>query len=128
MIINNFLNLSLFWILQDEKVCSVFSITSFGTKKYDYVMNIKEIFNFLISSSMTTGWSFLLLIISAIISSNTINTFRSFPELYSSVLLLTSFTSFEYFIKVFAFLRCFRPTSSLFFMRYQYFNSDGSLT
>ena len=36
----------LFKNLHDAKVC-FFSLTSFGTEKYDYVMNTEEILNFL---------------------------------------------------------------------------------
>ena len=54
----------------------VFSLTSFGTLKYDYVIKTREIFNFqfLINNSAIIEFSFLLLIIYAIISSKTINT------------------------------------------------------
>ena len=42
-----------------------FSLISFGTLRYDCIMNTIEIFNFLplIINSVTTGFSFLLLII-----------------------------------------------------------------
>ena len=52
-----------------------FSPTSFGTLKYDYVIKAREMFNFLplINNSVTIDFSFLLSIISAIISSKTIN-------------------------------------------------------
>ena len=54
-----------------------FSLTSFGSLKYDYVLKTIEMFNFLplINNSIATGFSFLLLIILAIISSKTINNF-----------------------------------------------------
>ena len=67
-------------------MCAEFSLTSFGTLKYDSVINTIETFNFLllINNSVTTGLRFLLLIISAIISSKTVNTLRFFPRLYSS--------------------------------------------
>lgn len=44
------------------------------------------IFLSLINISVTTEWSFLLLITSAITSSKTIRTFLSFPRLYSLIL------------------------------------------
>ena len=52
-----------------------FSLTSFGTLKYDRVIKATKIFNFLslINNSVTIGLSSLLLIISAIKSSKTIN-------------------------------------------------------
>ena len=57
-----------------------FSLTSFGTLKYDYVIKTKEMSNFipLINNSVTTEFSFVLLIISAIISPKTISTLRFF--------------------------------------------------
>ena len=66
-----------------------FSLTSFGTSKYDCLINTIEIFNFLplISNSVTTGFSFLLLIISAIMSSKTINILRFLTRLHSSIFL-----------------------------------------
>ena len=50
--------------------CVEFSLTSFGTLKYDYITKTIEMFNFLplINNSVTTGLSFLLLAISAIMS------------------------------------------------------------
>ena len=70
------------------KICVVFSVTYFDTtSKYDCVIKTREMFNFqpLINSSVTTGLSLMLLIISAIISSKTINTLHFFPKLYSSI-------------------------------------------
>ena len=60
------------------KKCLEFSLTSFGTLKYDYVINTIEIFNFLalINNSVATGLRFLLLIISAIISSKSVHILR----------------------------------------------------
>ena len=57
----------------------VFSLTSFGTFKYDCLIKTREMFNFLplINNSVTIEFSFLLLIISAIISSKIINVLRS---------------------------------------------------
>ena len=52
-----------------------FSLTYFVTLKYDCVIKTIEMFNFLplANNSVTTEFSFLLLIITAIISSKTIN-------------------------------------------------------
>ena len=63
--------------------------TTFSNLKYDCVIKTIEIFTFLplINNSVTTGLSFLLLIISAIISSKTINTLHLFPRFYSSIFL-----------------------------------------
>ena len=57
------------------KKCVVFSLTSFGTLKYDCVIKTRQIFNFLplMNNYVTIEFSFLLLIISAIISSKTIS-------------------------------------------------------
>ena len=70
------------------KMRVVFNPTSIGAWKYDCVMKIKDIFNFLplINSSVTSGWSFLLLIMSTIVWANAINTFCYFPRLYFSIL------------------------------------------
>ena len=67
-----------------------FSLTSFGTLKYGCVPKTREMFNFLPlwNNSVVIEFSFLLLIISAIKSSKTINILRSLPVL-----------SFEYSIK-----------------------------
>ena len=64
-----------------------FSLTSFGTLKYDYVIKAIEMFNFipLINNSATNGFSFLLLIIPAIISSKAINILRFLTILYSLI-------------------------------------------
>ena len=66
-----------------------FTLTSFGTLKYDWVIKTRAIFNFLplINNSVTIEFSFLLLIISAIISSKAINTLHILPMLYYSMLL-----------------------------------------
>ena len=58
-----------------------FSLISFGTLKYDCVIKTREMFNFLplINNSDTIEFSFLLLIISAIISSKTIKFLRFNP-------------------------------------------------
>ena len=46
------------------KKCAVFSLTSFGTLKYDCAIKTSEMCNLmpLINNSVTTGLSFLLLI------------------------------------------------------------------
>ena len=61
--------------------------SSFGTSKYDCVIKTKEMFRFLPlrKSSVTIGFSFLLLIISANILSKTINTSRFLPRLCSYI-------------------------------------------
>ena len=60
-----------------------FNLTFFGTLKYDWVIKTIEILSFLplINNSVTIGFNFLLLIISAIISSKTSNTLRFLPGL-----------------------------------------------
>ena len=62
--------------------CVVFSLTSFGTSKYDCAIKTIEILSFLplINNSVTAGLSYLLPIISAIISSKIINTLRLFRD------------------------------------------------
>ena len=60
-----------------------FHQTFFGTGKYNCVMKTSEMFTFLplISKSLTIGSRYSLLIISTIISSNTINTLHFFKML-----------------------------------------------
>ena len=55
-----------------------FSLRSFKTLNHDYVIKTVEILNFLplINKSVTTEFSFLLLTISAMISTKTINILR----------------------------------------------------
>ena len=62
-----------------------FSLTSFGILNYDCVIKTREMFNFLplINKSVTIELSFLLLIISAIISPKTINILCSLSVSYS---------------------------------------------
>ena len=62
------------------KKCVQFSLTSFCTLKYDSVIKTIEIFNFQseMYNVVTTGLRILLLIISAIKPSKTINTLRLF--------------------------------------------------
>ena len=81
MILCNVLKLSFVRNFRDKKVSSI----SFGTLKYDCVIKTREIFNFLpqINNLVTVESSFLLLIISAIISSKTINILQSSFALYS---------------------------------------------
>ena len=80
MIYCNLLKFSFIWILTIKFSCVVFSLTSFGILKYDCVIRIIEMLNFLplINNSVTAGFSFMLLIISEILSSKTINTLRFF--------------------------------------------------
>ena len=82
------------------KKCLEFIYTSFGTLKYDCVTKTRKMLTFLplMNSSVTIGLSFLLLIISAIISSKIIDTLRFFPGLYSSIFLKTSCISVDYSI------------------------------
>ena len=63
-------------------MCVLFSLTSFGTLKCDCVIKTIETFNFLSlkDNSVTSGFSFLLLIIPEIISSKTIKTLRFFLD------------------------------------------------
>ena len=72
MIYSNLLKFSFIWNFIIKK-CVEFSLTSFGTLKYDYVIKTIKILSFLplINNSVTTGLRFLSLIISAIISSKT---------------------------------------------------------
>ena len=67
-----FVEVLLFLNFHNKSMCSV-SLTSFGTLKYDCEIKAVEIFSFLplINNSVTTGLSFLLLIISERISSKT---------------------------------------------------------
>ena len=71
------------------KKCVVFSLTSFGTLKYDCVIKAIEILSslLLINSSVTIWSSFSLLIISALILSKTTNTLYFSPRLHSSIFL-----------------------------------------
>ena len=80
----------------------------------------------LINNSVAIGLSFLLLSISAIISSNTINIFCFLFGLYSSIFLLTSSISFEYSMKAFEPFKYFKPVLFLLLMKNQYFVSYGS--
>ena len=68
------------------KQCVVFNLIFFGTLKYFYDKKIIEILSFLAlkNNSVNTGLNFLLTLISAIVSSNTINTFLFFGGLSSS--------------------------------------------
>ena len=92
MIQCSLLKFCFFWNFQNKK-CVEFSLTSFGTLKYDCVINAIEVFNFLplINNLVTIEFRFLLLIGSAIISSKTINILRFIPILY--VLYLASHLS-----------------------------------
>ena len=70
----------------------------------------KAMFSFLslINNLVTSGLRFLLLSISAIISSNTINFLRSLFGLNSSMFLYISSISFAYSIKAFELLKCLK--------------------
>ena len=65
--------------------------------------------------------------ISAIISSNTINTLRFVPGLYSSIFPLTFCISFEYSKNALESFTCFAPTSFHFLIKNWYFVSYGFL-
>ena len=66
---------SLLFGIFEKRKWVVFSLTSFGTLNYDWIIKTREVFNFLplINNSVTIEFNFLFLIISAIISSDTIN-------------------------------------------------------
>ena len=98
MIWCNWLKFPFIWNFHDKK-CAEFSLTSFGTLKYDFVIKTIEMINFLplINNSVTTGLSVLLLNISAIISSKTINLFRLCIAFFH--VLSISFILFEYSVK-----------------------------
>ena len=106
-----------------------FSLTSYGTLKNDRVIKTREIFNFLpvINSSATIWFSFLLLIISAIISSKSINTLFSSPRLYLLIFLEISWISFEYSMKALGSFKCVIPTFSLLSNKKWYFASYRSV-
>ena len=61
----------------------------FVATKYDYVIKIREMFSFLpvIDNSVSNGKRFLLLIVSAMISSKTINTLHFLLGLHSLIFL-----------------------------------------
>ena len=65
-------------------------------------------------SSVTTTVKFWSLIISPIVSSNTVRTFLSFSGLYSSILFLSSFMYFQYLIKTLENLKLFRSILLIF--------------
>ena len=81
------------------KHCVDFSLSPFGTEKFDCVNKKSEflIFLLLIGSAATTGLRFLLLIISAIVSSRTTYTFL-FP---SWIVLIKISMNFLDIIRVF---------------------------
>ena len=74
----------------------------------------REMFSFIYvtNNSVTTGLSFLLLSISAIISWKIINILRFLFKLYSSIFLLVSSITFEYSIKSLEWFRCVIPARS----------------
>ena len=85
----------------------VFSVTSFGTLKYDCVIKTRKNFSFLRLINKLSELSVLLLCIAATISSNTSNTLHSIPGLYSSIFLKTSYILFEYSIRALEPFKCF---------------------
>ena len=80
----------------------------------------------LINDEVNIGLSFLLLRISAITSSNTINIFRFLFGFYSSIFLQISSISFEYLIEDFESFKYFKPVLSLLFITNWYFASYES--
>ena len=80
------------------------------------MVKTREIFNFhpLINNSVTIGLSFLLLSMSAMISSNATDIFRFLYGLYFSISLSVSSISFEYSIKAFKLFKYFKPVLFLF--------------
>ena len=100
-----------------------------GTAKEDCVIKTREIFNFLplINTSVAIGLKFLLRSLSAIMPSNTINSFCFLFGLYSSIFLQMSPMSFEYSIKAFESLKYFKPVLSLLLISDWYFALYGSL-
>ena len=81
----------------------------------------------LINNSVIFGLSFLLLSMSAIISSKTINILRLLFGFYSSMFSETLSLLFEYLMKTLESLKCFVPTSSRFLIKNSYFASFRSL-
>ena len=100
----------------------------FGTAKKDCAIKAREMFSFFppINSSVTIGLSFLLLSISAIISSNTTNIPQFLFGLYSSISLKILSISLEYSIKAFESFKYFKHVVSLLLIGNRYFASNGS--
>ena len=123
MINGNLMKLLSVWNFNDEVEECV--VSSCSNAKYHWKINTKEIFYFLplTNSSVTIKWRFLLIIISAIKSSNTINNFPLFSGFYSSadILHITKVLNRILFMKV----PSGHPLTP--FMRYRYFLSYGSL-
>ena len=88
MIKCNLLKFSFAWNVHLKK-CVVFSLSSSGTLKYDCVIKLRDIFSFLPlkNNLVTIGLRSILLSISAIISSNSINVFGFLFALYFSIFL-----------------------------------------
>ena len=88
MVQHNLLNFSFIRNFHDKKIIEV-RLATFTTLKQGCVVETKDMFNFmpLINSSVTTEFSFLLLIISSIIKSKTINILCFLPVLYLSIFL-----------------------------------------
>ena len=66
-----------------------YNLTSFGTLKFDCVIKTKEIFSFLplINNSVTIEFSFLLLIMSAIVLLKKMSILCSLSTMYSPIFL-----------------------------------------
>ena len=86
MIKYNLLKISFVWNFHNEIVRRIKSNIFWHSKK-DRVIKTREMFSFLplINNSVTIGFRFLLLSISAIISLKTINILRFLFELHSSI-------------------------------------------
>ena len=120
----NLFKFSFIWNFHNKK-CVVFILTSFGTLKYDCVIKAREMCSFLplINNSGTTELSFSLLIISAIISSKTINILRFLFGLSSSIFLQIWFLLFDYSIKTLESLKCLKSVLSRLLIKNRYFVS-----
>ena len=70
------------------------------------------------NNSVIIGLSFLLLIISAIVSSNIIHILRFFSRLCFSIFLELSCISFEYSKKALRSLECFKSVLSHLLLKY----------
>ena len=81
----------------------------------------------LIIKLVTIEFSFLLLIISAIITSKTINILGFSSVLYSSIYLLPSSTWFEYSVNSLGSLKWLNPVLSLLLVKNWYLASYGFL-
>ena len=116
------------WNFYNEIVFRVHS-NVFCTAKLDCVIKTREIFSFLFlkNNSVPIGLTFLLLSISAIIWSKTVNILRLLFGLYCSVFLWISSISFEYSIKTLELFKCLKSILSGFLIKTLYLSSYRSL-